>query len=70
MKIGRFELTDVVDTTEPMHCMRDGCEEELNGLHKFTLHITEDMEMEIWLCGKCDEKFMKEVNGGKNDSNT
>ena len=47
---------------EPVHCMRNGCMEELNGTNCFCLNLEKDFIMEIWLCDECAKKFKKLVN--------
>jgi hypothetical protein len=50
------------DNSEPMHCQADGCNEELNGLNRYSITIEKIYTFEMWLCNKHSAKFDKVKN--------
>jgi len=48
-----------LETDEPMHCWREGCKEELNGLMHHTIDFGKGFVFSMWLCSDCTDKFKK-----------
>jgi hypothetical protein len=48
-----------LEVEEPMHCWRQGCKEELNGLMHYWIDMGNGFVFDMWLCGDCTEKFKK-----------
>ena len=46
-----------LDTSEPMHCERRGCDEELNGLMHCSLNFGKGYVLGLWLCRDCSKDF-------------
>ena len=46
---------------EPMHCMKKGCQDELNGLWHLTENKGGGILMETWLCAKHAKQFAKRM---------
>lgn len=54
-----------LETEEPMHCWRDGCKEELNGLMHHWTDFGSGFNFDLWLCQDCTKKFKKLINKEK-----
>lgn len=63
MKDKIFLIKNKLDISEPMHCQRKRCKEELNGLNRHYIDMGEGFVFEMWLCNKCTQKF-KDIKGG------
>ena len=48
-----------LETEEPMHCWRQSCKEELNGLMHYSLNYSSGFIFSMWLCYNCSKKFDK-----------
>ena len=46
-----------LDTSEPMHCERRGCDEELNGLMYCSVDLGKRYVFGLWLCRDCSKGF-------------
>lgn len=57
-------ITDF-DDTEPMHCQRIECEEELNGLNRNYINYGKGFIFEMWLCDNCQREFDKIIKKEK-----
>ena len=47
------------ETEEPMHCQKQGCKEELNGLMHYTFDFGAGFVFELWLCQDCSKEFKR-----------